>query len=354
MDAPVIDMEEELGALFGDDDFEDDASDGFDKEEVWEVNEEWLMAPTTPPPMLAVPPPSVYEVGGPSIATVEGSSYPYSATRLLVPLAVIEDLSTRLDVYEGELTLRVDNEAITYNLDQTSRYSVNYNDMTANRIDVVELACEEYSQEVLGFSDVISSGNPTPGYDPIVLISSPTLTPFGDSDFLLLEEADAFLALANDPTSPEELKICEAKTAKSSIDEPPEVELKDSPPHLKYAFLEDNNKFPVIISKDLSVDEKTALIKERHFPLPFMDQMLRARMEMNTIVFSRWFLVRLPFAYRNALGTSEFSEFIFQRAFANLEKMLNGVGRHNLALNGKKPFYGKEGIVLDIKISKKE
>ncbi|GJY91989.1 reverse transcriptase domain-containing protein, partial [Tanacetum coccineum] len=67
-----------------------------------------------------------------------------------------------IDVYEGELTLRVDNEAITYNLDQTLRYSVNYNDMTANRIDVVELACEEHSQEVLGFSDVIASGNPTP------------------------------------------------------------------------------------------------------------------------------------------------------------------------------------------------
>ncbi|GJW18806.1 reverse transcriptase domain-containing protein [Tanacetum coccineum] len=107
-----------------------------------------------------------------------------------------------IDVYEGELTLRVDNEAITYNLDQTLRYSVNYNDMTANRIDVVELACEEYSQEVLGFSDVIASGNPTPGYDLIVSNSSPTLTPFGDSDFLLLEEADAFLALADDPTSP--------------------------------------------------------------------------------------------------------------------------------------------------------
>ncbi|GJZ20003.1 reverse transcriptase domain-containing protein [Tanacetum coccineum] len=184
-----------------------------------------------------------------------------------------------IDVYEGELTLRVDNEAITYNLDQTSRYSVNYNDMTANRIDVVELACEEYSQEVLGFSDVIASGNPTPGYDPIVSNSSPTLTPFGDSDFLLLEEADAFLALADDPTSLEvdesyydpegdifileallnsdpspppnqgnylleirkELKLCEAKTAKSSIDEPPEVELKDLPPHLEYAFLMTNN-----------------------------------------------------------------------------------------------------------------
>ncbi|GJT90787.1 hypothetical protein Tco_1079632 [Tanacetum coccineum] len=98
-----------------------------------------------------------------------------------------------IDVYEGELTLRVGNEAITYNLDQTSRYSVNYNDMTANRIDVVELAYEEYSQEVLGFSYVLASGNPTPYYDPIVSNSSPTFTPFRDSDFLLLEEADAFL-----------------------------------------------------------------------------------------------------------------------------------------------------------------
>ncbi|GJZ22185.1 hypothetical protein Tco_0559224 [Tanacetum coccineum] len=190
-----------------------------------------------------------------------------------------------IDVYEGELTLRVDNEAITYNLDQTSRYSVNYNDMKANRINVVELACEQYSQKVLGFSDVIASGNPTPRYELIVSNSSSTLTPFGDSDFLLLKETDAFLALADDPTSPKvdesyydlegdilileallnsdpspppnqgnylpknkkELKLCEAKTAKSSIDEPPEVKLKDLS--------------PVIIAKDLSVDEKTALIK---------------------------------------------------------------------------------------------
>ncbi|GKF24469.1 hypothetical protein Tco_0076791, partial [Tanacetum coccineum] len=62
--------------------------------------------------------------------------------------------------------------------------------------------CEEYSQEVLDFFDVIASGNPTPYYDPIVSTTSPTLTPFGDSDFLL-EEVDAFLALKDDPTLPE-------------------------------------------------------------------------------------------------------------------------------------------------------
>nr|GEU81797.1 DNA-directed DNA polymerase [Tanacetum cinerariifolium] len=187
--------------------------------------------------------------------------------------------------FEGELTLCVGKEAITFNLDQTSRYSANYNDMTANRIDVIDMACEEYSQEVLGFSDVISSGNPTPYYDSIVSTTSPTLTPFENSDFLL-EEVDAFLALEDDPTLPEvdqsyvdtegdillleaflylpevrkELKIYEAKSDKSSIDEPPEVELKDLPPHLEYAFLEGDDKFPIIIAKDLSVEEKTALI----------------------------------------------------------------------------------------------
>nr|GEU70739.1 reverse transcriptase domain-containing protein [Tanacetum cinerariifolium] len=103
--------------------------------------------------------------------------------------------------WERELTLHVGKEAITFNLDQTSRYLANYNDMTAYRIDVINMACEEYSQEVLDFFDLITSGNPTPYYDPIVSTSSPTLNPFRDSDFLL-EEVDAFLALEDDPTSP--------------------------------------------------------------------------------------------------------------------------------------------------------
>nr|GFA85067.1 reverse transcriptase domain-containing protein [Tanacetum cinerariifolium] len=164
-----------------------------------------------------------------------------------------------IDVYKGELTLRIGNEAITYNLDQTARYSANYNQMTANKIDVIY---EEYSQEVLGFFDVTASGNPTPYDDPIVSTTSPTLTSFGDSDFLLFEESDTFLGLEDDPNSPKinpfyydpegdillleailnseplpllpnyekympsfkkELKVCEAKTVKSSIDEPPET-----------------------------------------------------------------------------------------------------------------------------------
>ncbi|GJS11653.1 reverse transcriptase domain-containing protein [Tanacetum coccineum] len=108
-----------------------------------------------------------------------------------------------IDVYEGEITLRVGKEAITFNLDQTSKYTADYNHMTVNKIDVIDMACDEYSQEVLGFSNVIASGNPTPYFEPIVSTASPNLTPFGDSDFLLFEEADSFLALEDDPTSSE-------------------------------------------------------------------------------------------------------------------------------------------------------
>nr|GEU39857.1 reverse transcriptase domain-containing protein [Tanacetum cinerariifolium] len=134
-----------------------------------------------------------------------------------------------IDVHKGELTLRIENEAITYNLDQTSRYSANYDQMMANKIDVTDEACEEYSQEVLGFSDVTASGSPTPSDDPIVSTTSSTLTPFGDINFLLFEEANAFLSLEDDPDSPE--------------------------------FDHRDNKLPVIIAKELGDEEKAALIK---------------------------------------------------------------------------------------------
>nr|GEX34166.1 reverse transcriptase domain-containing protein [Tanacetum cinerariifolium] len=108
---------------------------------------------------------------------------PTCMTLELADRSISQRVGVAEDVYVkvGELTLRVGKEAITFNLDQTSRYSTNYNDMTTNRIDVIDMACEEYSQEVLGYYDTVSSGNPTPLYDLIVSATSPTLTPFGDN-----------------------------------------------------------------------------------------------------------------------------------------------------------------------------
>ncbi|GKA31071.1 reverse transcriptase domain-containing protein [Tanacetum coccineum] len=192
-----------------------------------------------------------------------------------------------IDVYGEELTLRVDDEAITFKVGQTSRYS--YNDVVSiNRIDVIDVACEEYAQEVLGFSDSSTSGNPTPSLDPILSTSSPSLTPFEEGDFILEEieacltndsipsridddnfdpEGDLLLLeklLNDDPSSPlppKELHVEELKIVKSSINDPPELELKDLPSHLEYAFLEGTDKLPVIIAKDLKEDKKVRLLK---------------------------------------------------------------------------------------------
>nr|GEV33624.1 reverse transcriptase domain-containing protein [Tanacetum cinerariifolium] len=343
---------------------------------------------------------------------------------LILRRCFLKTVRALIDVHKGKLTLRIENEAITYNLDQTSRYSANYNQMMANKID-------------------------------------------------------------------KELKVCEAKTVKSSIDEPPEVELKDLPPHLEYAFQEGKNKLPVIIAKELGDEEKSALIKDYkpavqhqrrvnpkihdvikkeveklldagliypisdsswvsrvhcvpkkgsftvieneeneliltrlvtgwrvcidyqklneatrkdHFPLPFMDQMLK-RLAGNEYYcfldgFSGYFQIpidprdqekttftcpygtfayrRMPFGLCNAPGTfqrcmlaifydmvektmevfmDDFSVFrnSFENYLSRLDKMLQRCEDTNVSLNWEKShFMVKEGIVLGHKISKKE
>ncbi|GJR22947.1 reverse transcriptase domain-containing protein [Tanacetum coccineum] len=180
-----------------------------------------------------------------------------------------------IDVYKGEIILRNDDQSLTLKCGDTP--SISYNNFESlKKVDLIDVTCEEYSQEVLDFSDSVAYNNPSPGYDPIVSNSSPTLTPFDESDFLLFEEADAFIAIDDEQISTEinatyydpegDILILEALLNSDPLpshpnqDEIPEVELKELPPHLEYAFLEENNKLPVIISKDLSQDEKTSLI----------------------------------------------------------------------------------------------
>nr|GEV27701.1 reverse transcriptase [Tanacetum cinerariifolium] len=420
---------------------------------------------------------------------------------------------------QWEIILRHNEQSLTLKCGDTP--SILYNNFESlNKVDLIDATCEEYSQEVLGFFDVVVNGNSTPYYDPIVSISSPTVTPFDESYFLLLEEVDAFMAIDDDPISPEidatyydlegdilileallnsdplpplpnqkdyfpkihkDLKVIKPKNNKSSNDEPSEVELKELPPHLEYAFLGDNNKWPVIISKYLSVDEKSILIKRKvnpkihdvikkeveklldarliypipespwvspvhcvpkkggmtvvtndenelvptrlvtgwrvcidyqklneatrkdHFPLPFMDQMLK-RLTGNEYYsfldgFSGYFQIlidlkyqekttftclyrmfaykRMPFRLCNVSDTfqrcmmaifhdmiertmevfmDDFSVFddCFSTCLTNLEKMLKRYEDTKLALKWEKShFMVKEGVILGHKISKK-
>nr|GEY16677.1 DNA-directed DNA polymerase [Tanacetum cinerariifolium] len=121
-----------------------------------------------------------------------------------------------IDVYEGEIILRHNDQSLT--LKCGDKPSISYNNFESlNKVDLIDATCEEYSQEVLGFADVVLDEVSTPYYEPIVSNSSQNLTPFNEK-------------------------------------------LKELPPHLEYAFLGDNEKWPVIIAKDLNVNEKTALI----------------------------------------------------------------------------------------------
>nr|GEX55258.1 reverse transcriptase domain-containing protein [Tanacetum cinerariifolium] len=329
-----------------------------------------------------------------------------------------------LAVILNKLPRKLGDPAITYNLDQTVRYSANYNQMTTNKIDVI---CEMYSQEVLSFYNVTSSGNPTPYDDPIVSTTSPTLTPFGDSDFLLFEEADAFLGLEDDPNSPKinpfyydlegdillleailnseplphipihkqympsykkELKVCEAKTVKSSVDEKSVlIKLKPLPPHLEYAFLKGDNKLPVIIVKELGDEEKSVLIKvlkshKRAIAWKLYDiqginpEFCTHKILMEEETNQQWnirdeliprsttslrkrkrqcspaHMARLPIDACLSVCAMHRARFKGNR-FSRLDKMLQRCEDTNLSLNWEKShFMVKEGIVLGHKIYK--
>nr|GFC19156.1 reverse transcriptase domain-containing protein [Tanacetum cinerariifolium] len=122
-----------------------------------------------------------------------------------------------IDVYEGEIILRHDDQSLT--LKCGDKPSISYNNFKSlKKVDLINATS-------------LLNNDPEP--------------PSNQNDY--------FSSIHND------LKVVEPKN-QSSDDIPPEVELKELPPHLEYAFLGKNEKWPVIIAKDLNVNEKTDLI----------------------------------------------------------------------------------------------
>ncbi|GJS17350.1 reverse transcriptase domain-containing protein [Tanacetum coccineum] len=276
-----------------------------------------------------------------------------------------------IDVYGEELTLRVDDEAITFKVRQTSRYSRSYE--MVNQVNVIDVSCEEYAQEVLGFLDSLLSGNPTPS-DPIIASSSPSFTPFEGGDFTL-EEIETFLR------TPKELSNLDDDYYDTKgdilyleklLNEDPSPTL----PPMKNGR-QGTNKLPVIISKELKEEEKAALLKvlkshkwaiawkifdikginpsfcthkilmEDDFKLAVQHQ---RRMNLKIHETKR----RPPsLALMGRLPTDVcISAYVMLRARSK-DKMLKRCEDTNLVLNWEKcHFMVKEGIVLDHKISK--
>nr|GEU82043.1 reverse transcriptase domain-containing protein [Tanacetum cinerariifolium] len=181
------------------------------------------------------------------------------------PKGVVEDVFVKMEKFH----FLTDFVVVDFEADpHTMRYSSTYDDMSVNQIDIIDDAREEYAQEILGFSNHSSGGNPTSTFEPIYSDSSLSLTLFEGSDFIL-EENDAYLKdesvspeidhadcdpkgdiflieklLNDDPFQlpPMDLKQGEVVKAKSSIKEPPKLELKELSSHLEYAYLEGADK----------------------------------------------------------------------------------------------------------------
>nr|GFB61307.1 reverse transcriptase domain-containing protein [Tanacetum cinerariifolium] len=290
-----------------------------------------------------------------------------------------------IDVYEGEITLRHDDQSLTLKCGDAP--SISYNNLESlNKVDLIDATCEEYSQEVLGFIDVVSNeADAFIAIDDEPISSNIDATYYDPEEDILILEA----LLNNDPeplsnqkdffpTLYKDLKVVEPKN-QSFKDEPPEVELKELPPHLE------------------KLNEAT---RKDHFPLLFMDQMLERLAENEYYCFldgfSGYFQIpidpkdqekttftcpygtfaykRMPFGLCNAPGTfqrcmmaifhditmevfmDDFSVFenFFSTCLTNPEKMLRRCEDTKLALNWEKShFMVKEGIVLGHKISKK-
>nr|GEV47084.1 hypothetical protein [Tanacetum cinerariifolium] len=154
-----------------------------------------------------------------------------------------------IDVYGEELTLCVDDEAITFKVGQTTKYSYNNAESMSStylvrRSEFIPEEIETFLQTLNELSDLDDDYYDTKG------------------DILYLEK------LLNEDPSPnfppvktEDLKQVDATKTNPSIEEPPDLELKELPSHLEYAFLEGTDKLPVIISKEIKDEEKSALLK---------------------------------------------------------------------------------------------
>nr|GEU98049.1 reverse transcriptase domain-containing protein [Tanacetum cinerariifolium] len=257
-------------------------------------------------------------------------------------------------------------------------------------------------------------------YDILELVECLALADLGASINLMPLSIGKKLSLSellnDDPSSspllPKELNVEEIKIVKSSIDEPPELELKGLPSHLEYAFLEGTDKLPVIISKELKDEEKCALLKDDFKPTvehqrrvnpkihevikkeviklldaeliypisdsPWVSLVHRVPKKGGMTVIENKDNELIPTSLCNAPGTfqrcmmaifhvmiekmievfmDDFSVFgdSFSSCLSHLDKMLKGCEDTNLVLNWEKcNFMVKEGIILGNKISKSE
>ncbi|GJX49556.1 reverse transcriptase domain-containing protein [Tanacetum coccineum] len=253
-------------------------------------------------------------------------------------------------VHGEELTLSVGDEKLIFNVKSILKYPQKHRDESINKIDILNTTCEDYFHEVINVQQSIHplSGSPTPSSEPVetdAFLSLDDSIPPGTENGIYDSEGDIIFLeelLNYDPTNdlppPKELKNDEIKTAKSSIEDPPELELKDLPPHLEYAFLEGTSKLPML--EHLAGNEFYCFLDgfSSYFQIPVDPQ--DQEKTTFTCPYGTFAYRRMPFGLCNAHGT-------FQRCMVEIfHDMIEKF------MEEKCHFMVKEGIVLDHKISK--
>nr|GEU45204.1 reverse transcriptase domain-containing protein [Tanacetum cinerariifolium] len=283
-----------------------------------------------------------------------------------------------IDVYGEEIILRVNDKAVTFNLNQTTRYSSTYDDLSVNQIDIIDVAREEYAQEMLGFSNNSLGSNPTSTYEPIFSDSSPSLTPIEGSDFIL-DEIEAYLK--DESISPEinhadfdsEGDIC-------LIEKFPRVSPIHCVPKKGGITVVENENNELILTRLVTgwrvcIDYRKLndATRKDHFPLPFMDQMLERLTGNEFYCFLDGFsgyiqILNNPPDQENTTFTCPYGTFAYGRMPFGLCNALRTFQRCMMAIFHdmikktmevfmddfleKSHFMVKEGIVLGHKISK--
>nr|GEY29751.1 reverse transcriptase domain-containing protein [Tanacetum cinerariifolium] len=279
------------------------------------------------------------------------------------------------------LGMDVNDKAVTFNLNQTTRYSSTYDDLSVNRIDIINVAKEEYAQQILGFSENYLGANPTLTSKPILSDSSPSLTPFEGNDFIL-EEIEAYLK--DDSISPEidhadcdpEGDICliEKLLSNNPFQLPP-IDLKQGEVIKTIAW-----KITDINGIDPRFCTQKILMEEDYKPVVQSQRRVNPKIHKEKTTFTYpcgiFAYRRMPFGLCNAPRTFQrcmmaiFHDMIektmevfmddflvfadsFSSCLSHLDTLLQRYEDTNLVLNWEKClFMVKEGVVLGHKISK--
>nr|GEV54125.1 reverse transcriptase domain-containing protein [Tanacetum cinerariifolium] len=193
-------------------------------------------------------------------------------------------------------------------------------EVTKDKVQTTNVACEEYTQKVLGFSDSSKSGNPTPS-DPIIASSSPSFTPFEGSDFIL-EEIETFLRPSSNlhPIKNEDLKF--SGYFHIPIDPQDQEKTTFTYPYGTFAY----RRMPLSLCNAPGTFQRCMMA--------IFHDMIEETIEVFMYDFS---------IFRDS----------FSSCLSHLDKMLKRCEDTNLVLNWEKcHFMVKEGIVLGHKISK--